>query len=407
MPDILAPPSPSPAEAGQAPASAAPLTLPIDELRRDAVGEAGGKGANLGEMSAAGLPVPDGFVVTVSAFRTFLAGSGLDARIGQLLEHLDVDDTAALQQTAASIRELVLGARIPDTVRAAVGAAYRRMAQESDPQEPFVAVRSSATVEDSSEFSFAGMFESFLNVRGEDALLAKVRECWGSAFGARVIYYRAKQRVPGEPLIAVVVQRMVNSEKAGVLFTVNPATNDDTVVVIEAAFGLGEVVVAGQITPDRYEVDKRTAHLRASQISRKSFMLRRADSGENERVELDEDAAGAPVLTADEVASLGRLAGRLESHYGAAQDAEWAIEAGVTYLVQTRPVTTAPAHAGVAEGAPGRVLVRGLAASPGLASGSVRNLASAAEVGELRAGEILVTAATSPDWVPIMRRAAA
>ncbi|HEX6135510.1 MAG TPA: phosphoenolpyruvate synthase [Longimicrobiales bacterium] len=409
MPETLTPSLPAapaaPREGGRRDAAA--LTLRFDELRRDAVAVAGGKGANLGEMAAAGLPVPDGFVVTVGAFREFLTASGVAVRIEAMLDELDVDDTAALQSTAARIRELVLGTAVPDGVRAAVGAAYRGMGPAADRGEPFVAVRSSATVEDSTEFSFAGMFESFLNVRGEDDLIAKVRECWASAFGARVLYYRAKKRVPGEALIAVVVQRMVNSEKAGVLFTLNPATNDDSVVVIEAAFGLGEVVVAGQVTPDRYEVDKRTARLRTSQIGHKAFLLKRAATGSNERIELDDDAAGAPVLTSEEIASLGRLAARLESHYGVAQDAEWAIEAGSTYLVQTRPVTTAPAPPGDAEVEPGRILARGLAASPGTASGVVRNLASASAAHELQAGEILVTAATSPDWVPIMRRAAA
>jgi pyruvate, water dikinase len=191
------------------------------------------------------------------------------------------------------------------------------------------------------------MFESYLNVRGDDDLLAHVRQCWASAFGARVLYYRAKQQVPGEALIAVVVQRMVDSEKAGVMFTVNPATNDASAVVIEAAFGLGEVVVAGQITPDRYEVDKRSGRLRLSQIAQKAFMLRRnADTGENMRIELSDADGGAPVLSAEEIGALARLGSRLEEHYGVPQDAEWAIEAGVPHLVQTRPVTTLEAAAG-------------------------------------------------------------
>jgi pyruvate,water dikinase len=332
---------------------------------------AGGKGANLGEMAAAGLPVPAGFVVTVTAFREFLAASGLDERVRDMLERLNVEDTAVLQSTAAAIREFVLGAPIPDSIRDAVTAAYGAMPGAPDGRAPFVAVRSSATVEDSTEFSFAGMFESFLNVHDNDALLSSIRRCWASAFGARVLYYRAKQRVPGDALIAVVVQTMVDSDKAGVMFTVNPATNDASVVVIEAAFGLGEVVVSGQVTPDRYEVDKRSARLRMSQIGHKTFRLQRAASGENERIDLTDDEAGATVLDADEIATLARLASRLEAHYGVAQDAEWAIEAGTTFLVQTRPVTTA----------------------------------SAAQ--ELQTGEVLVTAATSPDWVPIMRRAVA
>ena len=383
-----------------------PFTAAFQTLRRADVVTAGGKGANLGEMAAAGLPVPEGFVVTVAAFREFLAGSGIETRVRDLVERLDVEDTAALQSTAAAIRELVLGAPLPDVVRRAVAAAYADMAARAGEQAPFVAVRSSATVEDSTEFSFAGMFESFLNVHGDEQLLSRIRQCWASAFGARVLYYRAKQQVPGEALIAVVVQKMVNSEKAGVLFTMNPATNDGSVVVIEAAFGLGEVVVAGQVTPDRYEVDKRTGRLRMSQIGHKEFRLQRAESGENERIDLEDVDADATVLDAAEIATLAQLAARLESHYGVPQDAEWAIESGVSYLVQTRPVTTMTAT-DAGEHEPARVLARGLAASPGTASGVVRNLQTAADAQQLLTGEILVTAATSPDWVPIMRRAAA
>jgi pyruvate, water dikinase len=386
-----------------------PLTLPFAALRRGDLAAAGGKGANLGEMAAAGLPVPDGFVVTVAAFQHFLAESGTGKSIEGLLDGLDVDDTPALQRTADAIRELVLTTPIPATVAAAITTAYAGLAAPGAPSDPpVVAVRSSATSEDSAQHSFAGMFESFLNIRGDAELLAHVRRCWASAFGGRVLYYRVKQAVPGEALIAVVVQRMVNSEKAGVLFTVNPATNDASAIVIEAAFGLGEVVVAGQVTPDRYEVDKRTGHLRASQIGHKAFLLRRDPAGAgNVRIELPEDAGAAPVLSREEVRDLTDLGTRLEAHYGTPQDAEWAIEAGVVQLVQTRPVTTLqPVEPATGAGA-ARVVVRGLAASPGLAAGAVRNLASPDDAAQLEPGEILVTTITTPDWVSIMRRAAA
>jgi pyruvate, water dikinase len=383
-------------------------TMPISELRRTDTPIAGGKGANLGEMAAAGFPVPDGFVVTVSAFRHFLDESGVGAQIAELLQAVDIDDAPALQTLAQAIRELVTGTAIPAAIGDAVLEAYHGLAGPEGPAPQFVAVRSSATVEDSAQFSFAGMFESYLNVRGDEDLLAHVRQCWASAFGARVLYYRAKQQVPGEALIAVVVQRMVDSEKAGVMFTVNPATNDASAVVIEAAFGLGEVVVAGQVTPDRYEVDKRSGRLRLSQIAQKAFMLRRnPDTGENIRIELSDTDGGAAVLSAEDIGALARLGSRLEEHYGVPQDAEWAIEAGVHHLVQTRPVTTLAAATDAAPIETAPVIARGLAASPGRAAGVVRNLKSPAEAGQLEPGEILVTASTSPDWVPIMRRAAA
>ncbi|HSJ09218.1 MAG TPA: phosphoenolpyruvate synthase [Longimicrobiales bacterium] len=384
-----------------------PLTLAARGLRRKDAGVAGGKGANLGEMAGAGFPVPQAFVVSVDAFRSFLDASGLNARLAALLKDVNVDDAVALQSAAQGIRDLVVAAEIPPTVRSAVLEAYRGLKRADETAAPFVAVRSSATVEDSAEYSFAGMFESFLNVHGDDDLLAHVRQCWASAFGARVLYYRARQQVPGDALIAVVVQRMVDSEKAGVMFTVNPATGDASAVVIEAAFGLGEVVVAGTVTPDRFEVDKRTGRVRLSQIAQKEFMLRRGETGGNVRVPLSEADGGQPVLGATDIGSLARLAVRLEEHYGVPQDIEWAIEAGEPYIVQTRPITTLDAAAAPPDPGDGRVLVRGLAASPGRAAGAVRGLGSPQEAGLLEPGEVLVTAATSPDWVPIMRRAAA
>ena len=385
-----------------------PIVSWFEELGRGDVALVGGKGANLGQLVRAGLPVPPGFVVTVEGWRAFAAAAGLAENAAPLLAGLRVDDDAGTERAAVTLQELVRAARMPDAVREATVAAYRRLAEEAHEEAPPVAVRSSATAEDAARASFAGMFKSFLNVRGEDDLVRRVQDCWASLFGARALFYRLRERVAeGEQGMAVVVQRMVQSDKAGVLFTVDPASGDRDRLVIESAWGLGEVVVSGQVQPDRFVVDKRTLAILERSAGRKAFELVRDPGGGNQRRDLAPDRAAALSLTDDEVRALADLGRRDEEHEGAPQDAEFAIEGRAIYLVQTRPVTT------LGKGAPGeRVrraepLVRGLGASPGTASGVARILRSPGERERLAEGEVLVAAMTTPDWVPLMRRSAA
>src|SRR5690606_34803026 len=296
---------------------------------------------------------------------------------------------------------------VPEDVRREIEEAYRELGSREGVEDLAVAVRCSATVEDTAQYSFAGMFQSFLNVRGAGALSERVGDCWASSYGARVLFYRIERGLGEEAPLAVVVQKMVDSEKAGVLFTVDPATGDPNRLVIEAAWGLGEVVVGGEVNPDRYEVENDTfATVRL--IGPKDVMLVRDEkTGEHVRVELPEGNATAPALTTAEVRELAELGKRDEAQYGVPQDAEWAIEDGRIYLVQTRPVTTLWERPATRSPVRGQVLLSGLGASPGVASGTVRVLDSPKEGGKLREGEILVTSRTAPDWVPLMRRAAA
>ena len=380
------------------------------ELSRQDTAEVGGKGANLGEMTRVGLPVPSGFVITVTAYRRYYEASGLGREITRRIARLEPDDPDRLRIAAEEIQALMRQAAVPEDVHDAVVRAYEELTRREPEAAGFVSVRSSATVEDSARYSFAGMFESYLNVRGADDLLRRVKDCWASAFGARVLFYRLKQGLPAEFPIGVVVQRMVNSEKSGVMFTMNPSTNDPGRLVIEAAFGLGESVVGGQVTPDRYVVDKTTLGVVERTVARKEFLLTRDPrTGENIRVPLDDARGHAQVLSEEEIRAMAELGRQDEAHYGAPQDTEFAIEQGRLYIVQTRPVTTLlekPTTPTAPIGGP-KVLIHGLGASPGLATGAVRVLASPADEGRLRPREILVTAMTSPDWVPIMRRAAA
>jgi pyruvate,water dikinase len=266
-------------------------------------------------------------------------------------------------------------------------------------------VRSSATAEDTAQFSFAGMFESFLNVSGDEELLQHVKACWASTFHARVLFYRIKQQMPAEMPVAVIVQAMVGGDKAGVMFTVDPATRETNHVVIEAAWGLGEVVVLGQVTPDRYVLAKDSLTVLEAKIGIKDFLLvRDPATRQTMRVDLATDPRRtARVLTGDELRRLGELAARVEAHYGTPQDVEFAIDGDNVWLTQARPVTTL----GTPPAGTATPIVHGLGASPGRATGRVRVLADPDAAAELQAGEVLVTRMTSPDWVPIMRRAAA
>ncbi|MFI5053535.1 MAG: PEP/pyruvate-binding domain-containing protein, partial [Acidimicrobiia bacterium] len=375
----------------------------FDEITKDDVATAGGKGANLGELVRGGLPVPAGFVVTAQAYLEAMERA--DVRV-DLRERVAAAEQQSLTASSAELQELVRKAGMPDALRDVVLDAYRRLGADE-----FVAVRSSATAEDSATTSFAGMNETFTNVRGEDELLQRIVDCWASIFSARVCAYRSTQGIDAEPAIAVVVQRMVDSERSGVMFTADPATGDRSRVVIEAAYGLGEVVVGGQVEPDTYVVAKDGPALVETRVGTKRFKVVRGPDGHDQRVDNDPATASRAVLEGAEILDLARLGIRVEQHYGEPQDTEWAIERGQIFLVQSRPITTlGPDRVVAPEGRVDRLgpaLVTGLAAAPGVVVGSVRVLRAPSEGEGLEAGEILVAPMTSPDWVPVIRRAGA
>jgi pyruvate,water dikinase len=383
----------------------------FEELGKTDVAQVGGKGANLGEMTRAGLPVPPGFVITAQAYNFFVEASGLAAKMKRRLSGLDVDNSIQLRRKAKEIQRLITEAEVPQIIHDEVTKAYRTLSQKDGVDAQFVAVRSSATMEDSETASFAGMNSTFLNVKGEDTLIQKLKECWASLYGGRVIFYRAKKELFEEPAIAVVVQKMVNSDKSGVMFTVNPATNDARSLVIEAAFGLGEVVVGGNVSPDLYIVDKDNLQIKEVQIGQKNFKIVRASDGENESITLSLAEAKSRVLSDKEIIEIAELGLRDEKHYGSPQDTEWAIEGNQKYVVQSRPITTlqkpAEALAEEKEAVEAKELLRGLGAGPGRASGGVRVLLSPDRDNNFKRGDVLVAEMTSPDWVPLMKKASA
>ncbi|MEO6081955.1 MAG: PEP/pyruvate-binding domain-containing protein [Umezawaea sp.] len=285
----------------------------FDTLDKNDTAVAGGKGANLGELTGAGLPVPPGFVITADAYLASMerGGSREDLRATLDTALLSVDSPTELTAACDLLQNLVRKAGIPDDVCAAVLDSYHSLGQDVS-----VAVRSSATSEDGEGTSFADMNATYTNVVGDSDLIERVRDCWASLFGPRVIAYRASRRIVEEPAIAVVVQRMVNSERSGVAFTADPSTGDRDRIVVEGAFGLGEVVVSGAVEPDTYVLAKTGPRLLEARIGHQTHKIVRGPDGADLRVDLDAHTGAERILTDDEAIELARLALRVEEHYG-------------------------------------------------------------------------------------------
>ena len=386
----------------------------FDEIGKNDVSTVGGKGANLGELTRAGLPVPPGFVVTADGYLDSMSAAGFR----RLLAPAPTigsggDATMVAAAEASKRRSIVEGTTLSDDVRAAVVEAYAKLCANVGETDVAVAVRSSATAEDGATTSFAGMHESYTNVRGADAVCDRLLACWASTFDERAFTYRAVQGITAEPAIAVVIQKMVSSERSGVMFTVDPATSDRAHLLIEGAFGLGEVVVGGAVEPDTYTVRREPLAVISARIGHKTHEIVRGPDGADLRVDFDSEEGARRVLTDVEVLAVAKLGLRAEAHYGCPQDLEWCFNAAnELYLVQSRPITTLtdPSDATRQAISPVEVgieLVSGLGAAPGRMSGRARVLMDPSEGAQLLAGEVLVAPMTNPDWLPTLRRAGA
>src|SRR2546425_3668873 len=383
----------------------------LDDLSVGDVGVAGGKGANLGEMRKAGFPVPDGFVVTTEAFELFTRANGLEKKIGWLLAKIDVNNEKKLETYTSMIRLIIESSRIPKAIVEEVLGAYGELCKRAGKGKKLsVAVRSSATVEDSRDASFAGQQATYLNVIEKDEIITSIKRCWASCYTPRAICYRLKKGF-GINLFttAVVVQRQVASQKAGVGFSVHPTTGDRDSVVIESVLGQGEELVSGRVTPDTFILNKRTGMIRERRIAEKRKMKVPNPHGVGlAEVAIPRRLRQAQSLKASELIELWSLARKLEAHYNHPQDFEWAVvEDGTIYLLQTRPVTVLAKAEQDGGGISGREAeLKGLGASPGVASGKARLILSPGELSRLQSGEILVTRMTTPDYVPAMMKAA-
>ncbi len=388
------------------------------ELSKKDIGTAGGKGANLAEIMNAGFPVPPGFMVTVDAFFDFLEKNQLMNKIAQRIDSVDIEDTAELQKASEDTKQLVLGGKMPETTKTEIKKAYLHLGEKplfklSTNEEVFVAVRSSATAEDLADASFAGQQETFLNIVGMNRVLEAVQKCWASLYTARAIYYRKKKGFETRKVgIAVAVQKMVESEVSGIMFTVDPTTNNPKHIMIEAALGLGEAIVSGSLTPDTYLADKEKDAIIDRKIAIQKWKLVRSAQG-NEKIDVDSAEGQGQKLDDKHIMELEEMGKMIEEHYGKPQDIEWALEKKKLYIIQSRAITTLGEQKKSREKQEGMnreekesALAVGMAASPGVAAGKAKIILDVKDAASLQKGEVLVTKMTSPDWVSTMQKSA-
>ncbi|MCH3906379.1 MAG: phosphoenolpyruvate synthase [Lactobacillus sp.] len=389
----------------------------FDQLHRSDVNLVGGKSSSLGELtSGTDVPVPYGYATTSAAYRYFMQATGCREQVDALLAKLtNPEDTDQLHAIASQIREVINHAEMPADLAQIIGDAYDQLAKRTNQAAPYVAVRSSATAEDLPNASFAGEQDTYLNVQGREQVIKKVQECYASLYTDRATYYRIKQQFPEDKVaLSAAIQMMAFSKAAGVMFTVNVATGDDTKIMIEGSWGLGEYIVQGTVTPDNYVVDKASLQLVDKTINNKNIELVRAPGSGVEEKTVPASMSQRPALTDEQVVQLAGYAKQIEEHYGCYMDMEWSLDQNdKLWLVQARPETVWSQRKQVAAKADSdttterKVLLKGLPASPGVASGVVHVIEDPKDIKEFKEGEILVTLMTSPDWVPAMQKASA
>ncbi|MFH0904208.1 MAG: phosphoenolpyruvate synthase [Methanobacteriota archaeon] len=382
------------------------MVLWLEEVGKEDIAIVGGKGASLGEMIHAELPVPLGFAVTAQAFRRFIDENGIAEKLFGSLD-VNVDDAEILRGAEKTAKKIVFDAKVPADIEKSIRSKYKELCKREG-DEVYVAVRSSATAEDLPDASFAGQQDTFLNIKGEANVLEAVKKCWASLYGARAIYYRVKQGFDHSKVnLCAVVQIMVDAEKAGVLFSSHPSTGEQ-VTIIEGAWGLGESVVSGSVSPDYYVIDKRNKKIMERKVATKNIMhIRDPKTGKTVELPTPDDKKNAKVLEDDEILKLVELGEIVEDLYGIPQDVEWAIKDHKIFMLQSRPITTIKKKKESKEKAATSAMLEGLGASPGMAYGEAKLVADATELGKVKEGDILVAVMTTPDMVPAMKRAAA
>lgn len=388
------------------------IVLHFKEIDKHDTPLVGGKNANLGEMTKAGFPVPSGFAITINAYDLFLEENEIAKKVYAILASTDVNDPAQLNAASRQIQKIIENGKVPDEVAKQVISYYKKLSGVF--KKALVAVRSSATAEDAPGTSFAGQQASFLNVQGEANLLLKVKECWASLFTERSIFYRVENKIKHESVkVSVAVQKMIQSEVSGVMFSVDPVTQDKDRMIIESVWGLGEMIVQGSVVPDKYIVQKGTFAILSKETSDQAIQLIK-EKGVTKEVEVPVGIRDRQKITDEEIVKLAKISNKLQEHYYFPQDTEWAKEKGELYIVQTRPITTLSAakkvarvemKAGIASAS--TPILTGAPASPGIGSGPVKILRSPKEIGKIEKGDVLVAPMTSPDYVPAMKKASA
>jgi len=405
------------------------LVIDFEDLEKKDIPLVGGKNANLGEMLRAGIPIPPGFAVTAYAFKRFITETRIAEKIYETIKETvtDINNPKQFEKASEKVRRLIESTSVPEEIQKAVIKAYENLGEKTGGSQVFVAVRSSATAEDLPDASFAGQQETYLNVKGTKDLLEKTVKCWSSLFTPRAIFYRTQKGFRHEDvLISVGVQKMVNSKTAGVTFTINPVTGKEDELVIEANWGLGETVVSGEVTPDRYVVDKKTLKIVDRKIAKKTVeRIRDPKSGKTIEVQVVTKKQEQPCLTNEEVLKLAQLAKEIEKHYDTPQDIEWAIDRDMrfpenVFITQSRPETVwsvkeAPSKMEMKPTVPSvseleqRVVVTGIAAGKrAISAGLAKVVFTPEDASKLMGkGDVLVTTMTNPDYVPFMKMAGA
>ncbi len=391
-------------------------TLSLEEVDKSSSQTVGNKAANLGELVKAGIVVPSGFVVTTDAYKTHLRANQLEEKIKSILESLDINDTQLLQQKSAEIEGLIVDSEIPEYIKKYLKDAYDDLSFGKEPNMSkqaldiiragrnriFVAVRSSATVEDQDTVSFAGQFRSYINMVGLDKLLEAVKRCWASVYSPRAIFYRKKHNI-GDPAIAVIVQKMLDSEKSGVIFTKDPVTGSDK-KIMESSWGLCQSIVSGLVTPDMYVLDKSTGHIIDKKISKKKLLFRKDVLGKTIIETPSTEKIETAVLSDSELTKLHEYSNRIEDIFGKPQDIEWSIERGRLYILQSRPITALKQVIVEQHNNQNQPIVSGQPASIGNIKGKCRILRSLEDISKIQNGEIIVSRVPNPEFIPYMNK---
>lgn len=381
----------------------------FNEVDKNDIALVGGKGANLGEMIQADIPIPNGFIVTSESYYEFIEENNLKNKIKTILKDINVENPVRLREASVAVKKLILHGKISDALASLIIEYYQKLG------EPLVAVRSSATAEDLPDASFAGQQDTFLNIQGEASLIESVRECWASLFGERAIYYRQTKHFDHFKIgIATPIQKMVQSDKSGIMFTIDPTTNNKKIIVIDAIHGLGELIVQGSVTPDHYEIDKTTLKILKKEIGLQDKKMVKARH-ENKIIDVTRSEGSKQKITDFEIKQIAQLGKKIEHHYFFPQDIEWAIDETGIYIVQSRPITTIKtidkkldeSEENIKEIEKLKLILTGASASPGISFGPVKILKSPKEIGKVEVGDVLVAKMTNPDYVPAMKKAVA
>lgn len=380
----------------------------FNQLGIEDVNLVGGKGGNLGEMYNLGIPIPNGFVVTSKAYYNFIEENNLKKIIQDILKTTDVDQPDQLDDASKRIRSIIRKAPLNQELSIEIMKAYKKLSGFGGLKNVPVAVRTSATAEDSADASFAGQGDTFLNVIGESNVLQRVRECWSSLFTSRSIFYQVKKHYDHFKIgVAVPVQKLVNSEISGIMFTANPVTGAKNEIIVETIWGLGEYIVQGKITPDQFVVDKNEWKIISENHVHQSIQLIRGKD-ETKEAPVPKSKRNKKKIDKAMALKIAKIGQKLNNHYGRPQDIEFAIDRGQLYIVQTRPITTLATTTKKIEDQAAAIEqnpdLTGEPASPGTASGIVIIIKDPKEITRAQKGHILVTSMTTPDFVPAMKK---